>query len=104
MEFLLALIAVATGLVLARRGMLHPGDYLVGAALAVMCASAVFIATPSGVQAHVLGDLGAPRTAVLRSDFLVNHGMKIVLAAIVFAIGACVEAIVRRRATPGQFA
>ncbi len=104
MEFLLALIAVAIGLGLARRGILHPGDYLVAASLAVMLAAFVLIVTPSGLQSHGLVELGAPRGAVARADFLVAHGMKIVLSSILFALGASAAAIVRRRATPERFA
>lgn len=38
MELVLALVAVAAGFWFARRGYLHPGDYLVGAALALLMA------------------------------------------------------------------
>jgi len=104
MEFLLALVAVAAGLFFARRGLLHPGDYLVAAALAVLWAAAVFAAMPGGQQAHVLAPLGAPHTALVRSEFLMAHGAKMVVASILFAVGSCVGAEERRRATPEQYA
>ena len=104
MEFLLALIAVAIGLALARRGILHPGDYLVAASLAAILAAFVLVAPPSDLQSHGLVELGAPHSAVARADFLLAHGMKIVLSSILFALGASAAAVVRRRATPERFA
>lgn len=104
MEFLLALVAVAASLVLARRGFLHPGDYLVGAATAVTLAVAVLIATPNEELVRRLVQLGAPETSLARSEFLLAHGVKIVLGLMLFAAGDCVAAVLRRRATPERFA
>lgn len=104
MELLLALVAVAVGLLLARRGILHPGDYLVAASLAVLLAAVVLVATPGTSNIHELVSLGAPQSAVARSEFLLAHGVKIVLGSLVFALGACAGAVVRRRATPERFA
>lgn len=104
MELLLTVLAVAAGLILARRGILHPGDYLVAASLAVILGGAVLAATPNELQIHRLIEFGAPRSALLRSEFLLAHGMKIALGSILFALGACMGAVVRRRTSPEQFA
>ena len=103
MEFLLACAAVAVGLFFARRGFLHPGDYLVAAALAVLWAAAVFAVLPDGQQTHLLASIGAPHTAFVRSEFLMAHGAKIVVASILVALGSCLGAEVRRRVTPEQY-
>lgn len=104
MELLLALAAIVIGLELARRRFLHPGDYLVAASLAVMLAVFVLPAIPTSMQGHVLAPLGAPRTAVVRSDFLAGHGVRIVVAALLAAVGYGVAALVRRRQTPEWYA
>ena len=102
MEFLLAVVAVAVTLWLARGRHLHPGDYLVAAALAVTFALFVLALTPSGAQNHALIQLGAPLSSIAQAEFLAANGVKIALAAVLFAIGACISAVVRRRMTPEQ--
>ena len=104
MEFLLAVVAVAASLWLARGRHLHPGDYLVAAALAVTFALFVLALTPNGPQNHVLIELGAPLPSIAQAEFFAAHGVKIALAAVLFAIGACFCAVVRRRMTPEQYA
>lgn len=104
MELLLALVVVAVVLLLARRGFLHPGDYLVAAALALLVAVATFVVIPDGQLARVLGPIGAPRVAVERTAFLLAHGAKIVVASMLVAVGSSVAALVRRRMTPEAYA
>ena len=104
MEFLLAVVAVAVALWLARGRHLHPGDYLVAAALAVTFALFVLALTPSGAQNHALLELGAPLSSIAQAEFFAANGVKIALAAVLFAIGACFCAVVRRRMTPEQYA
>lgn len=104
MEFLLAVLAIAVTLLLAKRGILHPGDYLVAAALAVMLALFVLVITPGAAQTNLLVAIGAPLTAVARAEFMSVHGVRIVLASLLFAAVACAGAEIRRRATPEQFA
>lgn len=104
MELVLALVAIVVGLMFARRGYLHPGDYLVGAALAVLLALMLVPALPDGQQLRLLLSLGAPDNAVARTEFLRAHGLKIVLASLLLAVGFVVEAEVRRRVTPDAYA
>lgn len=104
MEMLLAAVALIVGLALARRRYLHPGDFLVAAAIVVTFAAFVLVLIPDPSNLRVLGTLGAPATARTRATFLVAHGAKIVLASMVCAAGYVGAAVVRRRASPGQFA
>ena len=104
MEFLLAIVAVAVALWLARGRHLHPGDYLVAAALALIFSLFVLALTPGRLQNLALIELGAPLSAIARAEFFAANGVRIALAALLFAAGACVCAVVRRRMTPEQFA
>jgi hypothetical protein len=104
MELLLALVAVAVVLLLARSGFLHPGDYVVAAALAVLLALFTVVVMPDPQEARVLAPLGAPRVAVERAEFLLAHGVKIVVASVLVAVAASVAALVRRRLTPERYA
>jgi hypothetical protein len=96
-EFLLASAAVAVALVLARRGVLHPGDYLVAAGLAVLLAVSVVGLAPTALDHRLLLERGAPPTAIARSEFLLRHGVWIELASIAAAVGAVIAAVVRAR-------
>lgn len=97
MEFLLALAALAIGLVLARSAYLDPDDYILAAALAVLLAAIIAPAIPNAAQARVLVTMGAPDVSIARAAFLQAHGLKIVLACGLFALGACAEAWLRSR-------
>lgn len=97
MEWTIAVVALAIGFVLARRGHLHPYDYVVAAALALLLATSILPMIPPARQARVFDGLGAPDLAVAYSAFFRAHGMTIVLASIVAAVGACVEAWIRAR-------
>ncbi len=101
MALLLALIVVAGTLILAKRGFLHPGDYLVEAALALLLALFVVILTPSTVQHTDLAASGAPASAIARSAFLLANGVSIELASIVVALGAVGAAALRGKAFGG---
>ena len=70
------------------------------------CTFALFVLalTPSGLQNRALIELGAPLSAIARAEFFAANGVRIALAALLFAVGACVCAVVRRRMTPEQFA
>jgi hypothetical protein len=97
MEYLLALAAVAVVVGVARRGYLHPGDYLVAAGLALLFAVSVMIFAPT-VDAHeLIVDMGAPARAIDRSAFLLRHGRAIELAAVLFALGSVAAAAIRAR-------
>lgn len=97
MEWIVAAIALAIGFVLARRGYLHPYDYVVAAALAVLLAVSVLPYIPPERQIRVFSGLGAPELAWSRDAFFRAHGMTIVLASLVAAGGACLEAWIRAR-------
>ncbi len=97
MEWTIAVAALVVGFVLARRGYLHPYDYVVAAGLALLLAASILPMIPPGHQARIFTNLGAPRAAVARDAFLSAHGMAIVLASVVAAVGACVEAWLRAR-------
>ena len=97
MEWIVAVVALAVGFVLARRGYLHPYDYVVAAGLALLLALSLLPALPPDSQRRVFDTLGAPEAAVARDVFLRNHGVPIVIAAFVFALGACAEAWLRAR-------
>lgn len=97
MEFVIAVVALAVGLVLARRGYLHPYDYVVAAALALLLAVSVVPMMPDARQVRVFEGLGAPATAVARDAFFRAHGLLIMAAAALFAVGASLEAWVRAR-------
>jgi hypothetical protein len=105
MAFLmLAVLASVVAITLARRRYLHPGDYLVVAVLAVLLAWFVVVLSPSEVEHQQLVGHGTPAGAVARSAFLLDHGAAIELASMLTAAGALVAAVVRRRASPEQFA
>lgn len=101
MAFLLAFVAVAITIVFARRGILHPGDYLVEAALALHLALFVAIISPNLIEHAGLIARGAPETAIERSSFLLANGRSIELAAVVVALGAVAAAAIRGRAFGG---
>lgn len=103
MELLFALGSVAVGLVLARRAYLHPGDYLVAAALALLLAACLIPVLPNDHQLTLLLQMGAPATAVWRSEFLEAHGWKLVLAALLTAAGFVGNAELRRRVSPDRY-
>lgn len=94
-EMMLAIGLVAIGLGLARRQYLHPGDYLVAAALALLLAATTLIAIPDASQVRVLEPLGAPAFARSRARFLHSHGMAIVVASVACAAGYAMAALVR---------
>lgn len=97
MEFLIAIAALAIGLVLARNAYLDPDDYVHAAAMALLLAVVVAPAIPTVAQTRVLQTMGAPEVAVARNQFLEAHGLKVVWACGLFAIGALAEAALRRR-------
>lgn len=97
MEWIVAAVALAIGFVLARRGHLHPYDYVVAAALAVLLAVSVLPYIPPERQFRVFSALGAPDLAWSRDAFFRTHGVKIVLASLAAAAGACIEAWIRAR-------
>ncbi len=99
MEILLAVAAVAAGLMLARRGFLDPWDYAVAAGIALTLAVTFQIAIPDDRQMHVLLQLGAPRTTLAGADYMMAHGETIVLSLIVFAVGFGADALARRHVT-----
>ncbi len=101
MVILLAVVVVAVTLLLARRGFLHPGDYLVEAALALLLALFVVILSPSVVQDADLAAIGAPAEAMARSAYLLANGVSIELASIVVALGAIGAAALRGKAFGG---
>lgn len=103
MELLVALGSVVVGFVLARRAYLHPGDYLVAAALALLIAVSVIPALPNDHQLGLLLQLGAPATAVWRNAYFDAHGWKIVLASVLTAVGFLGNAELRRRASPERY-
>lgn len=102
----LVLAAIVTGaaILLARSCYLHPGDYLVGAVLAVLLAGFVVVVSPSAGEHRRLVGHGMPATALSRSAYLLDHGAAIELSAIVVAVGLSAAAVIRRRASPNQFA
>jgi hypothetical protein len=105
MAFLvLAVVASMLTIVLARRRYLHPGDYLVEAVLAVLLAWFVVVLSPSPLEHQRLVGHGMPASALSRSAFLLDHGAEIELASLLLAGAACAAALVRRRASPEQFA
>jgi hypothetical protein len=97
MAILLAVAGVAGVLVLARRGWLHPGDYVVAAVLALFLLLFTVVVSPSAQQHADLLAAHAPANAVARSAFLLANGLRIEVAALVFAMGATMAALVRRR-------
>jgi len=97
MAILLAIAGVAVVLVLARRGWLHPGDYVVAAVLALFLLLFTVILSPSAHQHADLLATHPPANAVARSAFLLANGLRIELAALVFGLGATMAALVRRR-------
>ena len=101
MAFLLAFVAVAVTIVLARRGILHPGDYLVEAALALHLAAFVAIISPNLIEHAGLIARGAPATAIQRSSFLLANGLSIELASAIVAVGALAAAMIRGQAFGG---
>jgi hypothetical protein len=105
MIFLLTALFVAVGaILLARSRYLHPGDYIVGAALAVFLAGFVVVLSPSASEHRRLVGHGMPATALSRSAFLLDHGAAIELASLVLAAGMSAAAVVRRRVSPQQYA
>lgn len=100
MELLLAFAGLAIGLVLAHRGILHPYDYAVAAGLALLLGLCVIPFIPGDDWARQLEALGAPRRAVARDAFFAAHGMKIVAACAIFAVGASAEGWLRSRRAP----
>ncbi|MEZ5420613.1 MAG: hypothetical protein R2708_25170 [Vicinamibacterales bacterium] len=101
MVYVLALVAVTVTLLLAYRGFLHPGDYLVESGLAFGLALFVVVLTPSVSQHAQLLARGAPASAVERSAFLLANGVSIELASVVIALGALAAAAVRGKAFGG---
>lgn len=97
MEFVIAIAALAIGLVLARNAYLDPDDYVHAAGLALLIALVIAPAIPSAAQTRVLQTMGAPAVAVARSQFLEAHGLKILAACGLFAVGVLAEAALRRR-------
>ena len=97
MEWIVAVVALVIGFVLARRGYLHPYDYVVAAALAVLLAVTVLPYIPPDRQVRVFTGLGAPELAWSRDAFFRAHGMKIVIASLLAAVGGCLEAWIRAR-------
>ena len=97
MEWIVATVALAIGFVLARRGYLHPYDYDVAAALAVLLAVSVLPYIPPERQVRVFSGLGAPDLAWSRDAFFRAHGMTIVVASLVAAAGGVIEAWIRAR-------
>jgi len=88
---------VAGALVLARRGWLHPGDYVVAAVLALHLLLFTIVLTPNGQQHADLLSRHPPASAVARSEYLLANGGRIELAALAFAVSAAVAAGMRRR-------
>ncbi len=101
MAILLALLVVAVTLILARKGFLHPGDYLVEASLALFLALFVVVLTPSAAQDSILAASGSPTSALARSAFLRTYGVSIELASIIVALGAVAAAALRGKAFGG---
>lgn len=101
MVILLAFVVVAVTLLLARRGYLHPGDYLVEAALALLLALFVVVLTPSVVENADLAAAGAPAEAMARSAYLLANGVSIEVASIIVALGAIGAAVLRGKAFGG---
>lgn len=101
MALLLAFVAVGVTLLLARRGILHPGDYLVEAVLALHLLVFVAVVTPTVSEHTGLIARGAPAPAIERSAFLLANGLSIELAAVIVAIGACAAAALRGKAFGG---
>jgi len=97
MAILLAVAGVAGVLVLARRGWLHPGDYVVAAVLAMFLLLFTVILSPSAQQHADLLAAHPPANAVARSAFLLANGLRIELAALIFALGAMWAALLRRQ-------
>lgn len=95
MEWTIAVVALVVGFVLARRGFLHPYDYVVAAGLALLLAASILPMIPPAHQPRVFDSIGAPSAAVARDAFLRAHGMAIVMASVVAAAGACLEAWLR---------
>lgn len=105
MTFLLLAVFVTVGaILLARSRYLHPGDYIVGAVLAVFLAAFVVVLSPSASEHRRLVGHGMPATALSRSAFLLDHGAAIELASVILAVGMSAAAVVRRRASPAQYA
>lgn len=101
MAFVLAFVVVAVTLALAYRGILHPGDYLVEAALSLHLLVFVVVVTPTVGEHTGLIARGAPAPAIERSAFLLANGLSIELAAIIVALGACAAAALRGKAFGG---
>ena len=97
MEWTIAVAALVVGFVLARRGYLHPYDYVVAAALAVLLAVSVLPYIPPERQIRVFSGLGAPDLAWSRDAFFRAHGVTIVAASLVAAAGGVIEAWIRAR-------
>lgn len=95
MAILLAVVVVAVTLILARRGFLHPGDYLVEAGLALLLALFVVVLTPSVAQDAALAASGSPASALARSHFLLTYGVSIEVASVIVALGALGAAALR---------
>ncbi|MGD9905074.1 MAG: hypothetical protein AB7U83_16530 [Vicinamibacterales bacterium] len=97
MAILLAVAGAAGVLLLARRGWLHPGDYLVAAALAALLLAFTIVLTPNVEQHAALLSTHPPAAAVARSSYLLANGVRIELAALIFAVGATWAALLRRQ-------
>lgn len=101
MAFVLALVAVTITILLAYRGFLHPGDYLVEAGLAFALAVFVVVLAPTAAQHAMLLARGVPAAEAARSAFLLANGGGIELAAAITGLGALAAAAVRGRALGG---
>ncbi|MEP7118115.1 MAG: hypothetical protein ABI880_11060 [Acidobacteriota bacterium] len=102
MTLVLAFIVVGMTLALAKRGFLHPGDYLVEAALALHVLVFAFVITPTALEhAELLARGAAPAQAIARSAYLLANGLSIEAASVVVAIGACLAAAQRGKAFGG---
>jgi hypothetical protein len=100
MELVLALVGAAVVIVHARRGYLHPQDYLVAAGLALLLAVGLVPWIPTATRMREEVQIGAPRSERARAEFLRHHALLIEGGLILFAAGAGYAILARRRAAP----
>lgn len=96
MWIITALVAVAFMLLLAKRGIGHPGDYLVAGGLAIQLALSIWLATPNAVQDHMLVERHAPAPARALSHYLFERADWIVAALVIFTAATAAASWMRR--------